>query len=57
MLDNCSQGLFVKEEIIEVLGITGAVTRVTVNTINGEISQMTTAVKNLKVLGSLGKPK
>ena len=57
MLDNCSQGLFVKEKIIEVLGITGAVTRVTVNTINGEISQMTTAVKNLKVLGSLGKPK
>ena len=26
MLDNCSQGTFVKEETIEVLGITGAET-------------------------------
>ena len=47
---------FVKE-IIEVLGITGAETRVTVKTLNGEISQMTTVVENLKVARSLGKPK
>ena len=42
MLDNCSQSTFVKEEITEVIGITGAETRVTVKTINGEISQTTT---------------
>ena len=30
MLDNCSQGTFVKEEIIEAMHITGADTRVTV---------------------------
>ena len=57
MLDNCSQSTFVKEEIIEVIGITGAEARVTVKTINGEISQTTTAVKNLKVAKSLGKSK
>ena len=57
MLDNCSQSTFVKEEIIEVIGITGAETRVTVKKINGEISQTTTVVKNLKVAKSLGKPK
>ena len=57
MLDNCSQGTFLKEEIIETLGITGAETRVTVKTLNGEVSQMTTVVENLDVAGSLGKPK
>ena len=56
VLDNCSKGTFVKE-IIEVLGVTGAETRVTVKTLNGEISQMTTVVENLKVARSLGKPK
>ena len=55
MLDNCSQGTFVKEETIEVIGITGVETRVTVKTLNGEISQMTTADENLKVTESLGK--
>ena len=57
MLDSCSQGLFVKEEIIEALGIIGAEARVAVKTLNGEISQMTTMFENLKVAGSLGKPK
>ena len=57
MLDNCSQGTFVKEEIIDALGITGAETRVIVKTLNRDISQMTTMVENLKVAGSLGKPK
>ena len=57
MLDTCSQGTFLKEEIIEALGITGAETRVTVKTLNGEVSQMTIVVENLDVAGSLGKPK
>ena len=57
MLDNCSQGTFVNQEIIEALGITGVDARVTVKILNGEISQMTTVVENLKVAGSLGKPK
>ena len=57
MLDNCSQGTFLKEEIIETLGITGAETRVTVKTLNGEVLQMTTVVENLELAGSLGRPK
>ena len=55
-LDNCSQGTFLKEEMIEALRITGAETRETVKILNGEVSQMTTVVENLKVAGSLGKP-
>ena len=57
MLDNCSQGTFVKEEIVKALGITGAETRVTVKILNGEISQMATLVENMKITGSLGKLK
>ena len=57
MQENSSKGTFLKEEIIETLGITGAETRVIVNTLNDEISQMTPVVKYLKVAGSLGKPK
>ena len=57
MLDNCFQGTFLKEEMIEALGVTEAGARVTVKTLNGEISQTTTMVENLKVAGSLGKPK
>ena len=48
MLDNCTQGTFVKQEIIEALGITGIDTRLTVKTRNGEISQMTT-VNHLRI--------
>ena len=57
MLGNCSQGTCVKEEIIEALGITGAETRVTLKTLNGEVLQMTTGVENLELAESLGKPK
>ena len=39
------------------MGITGVDTRVTVKTLDGEISHMTTVVENLKVTGSLVKPK
>ena len=56
MLNNCSKDTFVKE-IIEALDITEAETRVTVKTLNGDVSQMTTVVENLKVARSLGKPK
>ena len=57
ILENYRQDTYVKEEIIEALAIPGADTKVTVKTLNGEISQMTTVVENLKVAGALGKPK
>ena len=57
MFDNCSQGTFVKEEITEALGITGEETKVTVKTLSGEVSQMTSVAENLELAGSLGKPK
>ena len=51
MLDKCSQVTFVKEEIIEELGITGADTTVILKTLKGEISQTTAIVENLSVAG------
>ena len=51
MLDKCSQVTFVKEEIIEELGITGADTTVILKTPKGEISQTTAIVENLSVVG------
>ena len=50
ILDNCSQGTFENGEIIEALDIAGVEAKVTVKTLNGEISQMTTVVQNLKVV-------
>ena len=41
----------------QALGITGAETRVTVKIFNGEISEITTVVENMKEAGSLGKTK
>ena len=38
MLDSCSQGKFLMQEIIESLGITGVDTKASVKTLNGEIS-------------------
>ena len=55
MLDNCSQGTFVKEEIIEALGVDGRSTSVTIKTLNGEMSQRAIAVEGLKVAGSMMK--
>ena len=57
ILGNFSPDTFVKQKVIETLGITGVDTRVTVKTLNVKISHMTTVVKNLKVVGSLAKPK
>ena len=51
MLDNFSRGTFVKKEIIEALVITGADTKVTVKTLNGEISQTITVIKDMMVSG------
>ena len=52
MLDNCSQGTFVKEDIISVLGINGVSTTIAVKTMSGEVSQETTAVEGLQVASS-----
>ena len=36
MLDNCSQGTFMKESIKEKLGISGRKTEITIKTLNGK---------------------
>ena len=56
MLDNCSQGSFIKKEIIEELGITGRKLKLGLRTLTGEKSEELAAVNGLIVSGiSCGK--
>ena len=47
MLDNCSQGSFIKDEIIEDLGIPGTKLKLSLKAVNGEKSEDTEAVDGL----------
>ena len=49
LLDNCSQGTFVVNDIVDKLGIQGTTTSITVKTINGDITNSTLAINGLKV--------
>ena len=51
MLDNCSQGSFIKKEIIEELGITGRKLKLGLRTLTGERSEELAAVNGLIVSG------
>ena len=52
MLDICSQGTFVKEDIVSVLGLEGVSTTIPVKTLSGETSDETKAVDGLQVSSS-----
>ena len=47
MLDNCSQGSFIKDEIIEDLGILNREMKLSLKTLTGEISEDTEAADGL----------
>ena len=49
MLDNCSQGTFIKESLINHLKISELTTSITVKVLNGEEAVKTKAIKALKV--------
>ena len=51
VLDNCSQGSFIKEEIIEELRITGRNLKLSQKTLTGEKSEELPAVNGLIVSG------
>ena len=51
VLDNCSQGSFIKEEIIEELRITGRNLKLSQKTLPGEKSEELPAVNGLIVSG------
>ena len=54
MLDNCSQGTFIREDIQKKLEAVGRETDITVKTLNGEQSMKSTAVYGLiRVLSSI----
>ena len=56
MLDSCSQGFFIKEEIIEELGITGRKLKLSLNTLTSDKSENLAAVNGVTVSGiSCGK--
>ena len=48
MLDNCSQGTFIKESLTNDLKISGLATLITVRTLNGEETIKTQAIEGLK---------
>ena len=49
MLDNCSQGTFMREGIKKKLGISGKKTEITIKTLNGKKNMESTLVTGLKV--------
>ena len=49
MLDNCSQGTFVTEDLLERLGVDGSSTQISMRTMTGEKVVKTTSVTRLEV--------
>ena len=49
MLDNCSQGSFIRDELIKDLGITGRKLQLSLKTLTGEKSEDTMAIDGLAV--------
>ena len=54
MLDNCSQGSFIHDVLLEQLGANGIKTTLNLKTLNGERSENTLAIEGLKVCGVNG---
>ena len=55
MLDCCSQGTFINSELTKKLTTEGTFTTIKIKTLNGEESQETKAISDLKVTSSNGK--
>ena len=51
MLDNCSQGSFIKQDLIKRLGVDGQKLSLNLKTLTGGKSEETKMVDNLKVAG------
>eukprot|EP00794_Sanderia_malayensis_P004020 gene4020-4569_t len=51
MLDNCSQGTFIQEDILNALKVKGVRTTVTVKTMTGEATEESISLDNLTVSG------
>ena len=49
LLDSCSQGTFILDQLANDLGISGRKTSLTIKTLNGEFSSNSTALEGLKV--------
>ena len=51
MLDNCSEGSFIKQDLLRRLGLDGQKLSLNMKTLTGEKSEETQMVDNLKVAG------
>ena len=49
LLGNCSQGTFVMKSFVDMMGIDGTPTSITLKTLNGDVTNTSVAVKGLKV--------
>ena len=54
-LDCCSQGTFINSKLTKKLRTEGTMTTIKIKTLNGEESQETEAISNLRVSSSTGK--
>ena len=52
LLDSCSQGTFVTEEVLREMNLKGKGTTITVNTLNGEATENSKIIEGLKVSNS-----
>ena len=57
MLDNCSQGTFVKEDLLKKLKIGGRATSISIKTLNGENTFQSHVVDSLQVCSAITKSK
>ena len=53
MLDNCSQGCFIKNNIRERLGASGRKTEIIIKTLNGDQEVASTVISGLKVASDM----
>ena len=55
MLDNCSQGCFIKNNIRERLGASGRKTEIIIETLNGDQEVASNVISGLKVASDMGR--
>ena len=52
LLDSCSQGAFVKGEVLKEMDLKGKGTTITVTTLNGEVTENSKVIERLEVSNS-----
>ena len=57
LLDNCNQGMFVMKSIVDTMGMDGTPTSITINLLNGDVTNVSVPVEGLKVCAATANGK